>query len=268
MEAVLVELERLPALRLRRVLAVGGGAALAAATALAVMGWPGHERPCRGAEARLAGIWDDPVRAGLRRAFVATGGRRGGADLVGAVGERAGVERRPGRLGESDGQPARGLERGPSMEGPGPELGDELGPASRAGLVQHLRHVQLDGVLGAVELGGDLLIRQTAQHALEDLGLAGREVERALRLGEPRRLERLLQAAGDRDPSSGSSETYMWLGAAPQLKEWLSDREFTGFRVKGQTVDNKDFAIGLEIKQNEVAPPPPPPRGRPMRRAS
>src|SRR6266568_9401039 len=116
MEAVLVELERLPALRLRRVLAVGGGAALAAATALAVMGWPGHERPCRGAEARLAGIWDDPVRAGLRRAFVATGGRRGGADLVGAVGERAGVERRPGRLGESDGQPARGLERGPSME--------------------------------------------------------------------------------------------------------------------------------------------------------
>ncbi len=69
--ALLEELDRTP--RRRRRLA--GAAGLAAAGLVALYGYLGPEAKelCRGAELKLAGIWDAPRKSRLREAFLATG---------------------------------------------------------------------------------------------------------------------------------------------------------------------------------------------------
>ncbi len=74
MDALLAALERDPA-RVRKRWLVGGSA-IAAAIALAV-GYRGLQRQqsqvCRGAEGKLAGVWDDARKNAVHRAFAATG---------------------------------------------------------------------------------------------------------------------------------------------------------------------------------------------------
>jgi tetratricopeptide (TPR) repeat protein len=73
MGVLLAALERDPARRWRRLAAAGGVLALAA---IAVFGfWRGSHaaRPCRGAGAQFAGLWDAPRKAALKQAFLASG---------------------------------------------------------------------------------------------------------------------------------------------------------------------------------------------------
>jgi tetratricopeptide (TPR) repeat protein len=74
MEALLDALGRDPAVAWRRRGAVAAGAVLLAG-AVGVTAWVGEQRAglCSGAEARLAGVWDDARRAGVQQAFNATG---------------------------------------------------------------------------------------------------------------------------------------------------------------------------------------------------
>jgi tetratricopeptide (TPR) repeat protein/predicted Ser/Thr protein kinase len=76
MDALLARLERGSPFRARRVAAaVAAALALAGGGALVV----GLDRtPCRGAERRLAGVWDEPTRAAVRAAFVAADPAAGG----------------------------------------------------------------------------------------------------------------------------------------------------------------------------------------------
>jgi serine/threonine-protein kinase len=75
MDALLAELGHDPAVARRR-WAAGGVAAVLAG--LAIWGFArgggggAEETRCRGGEERLAGVWDDPVRAGVERAFAAS----------------------------------------------------------------------------------------------------------------------------------------------------------------------------------------------------
>ncbi len=52
--------------------------------------------------------------------------------------------------------------------------------------------------------------------------------------------------------STGSSETYNWLGAAPTLARWLADRELHPLRADGQEIPNLDFATGIELAANDI----------------
>ncbi len=52
--------------------------------------------------------------------------------------------------------------------------------------------------------------------------------------------------------STGSSETYNWLGASPTLVQWLGDRQIHPLRADGQEIPNIDFATGIELAANDV----------------
>ena len=64
----------------------------------------------------------------------------------------------------------------------GPEVRDERAAPGEAGLTVQLRDVELDGVLGASEAHGDLLVRQPADDPVEDLAVALGQLD--LGLGE------------------------------------------------------------------------------------
>lgn len=72
MDALLDALGRDPAVRRRRVLAAAGIAALAGVALFGLLRSP-RASTCTGAEARLAGLWDDGVRGAVRAKFAATG---------------------------------------------------------------------------------------------------------------------------------------------------------------------------------------------------
>src|SRR5262249_45974600 len=69
---LLLGLEPRPLVTPRRALVAAAALALGGA-GLALFGRTPGPPPCRGLEARLAGVWDDGLRAATRRAFVATG---------------------------------------------------------------------------------------------------------------------------------------------------------------------------------------------------
>jgi tetratricopeptide (TPR) repeat protein len=74
MEALLSELERDPeAIRRRRLGLAGGALAIAAVVGATMVGASQQRSLCRGAERRLAGAWDEPIRAEVRRAFASSG---------------------------------------------------------------------------------------------------------------------------------------------------------------------------------------------------
>jgi tetratricopeptide (TPR) repeat protein len=74
MEALLAALADDPAIKRRRMLAILGGAATLAIAGVGVTRLSAHNRQlCRGAERKLEGVWDDPVRARLRASFARAG---------------------------------------------------------------------------------------------------------------------------------------------------------------------------------------------------
>jgi serine/threonine protein kinase/tetratricopeptide (TPR) repeat protein len=73
MDALLTELRRDPTAARKRWLAVGGAVVATVAVLLGARhARPTPDPPCRGAEAKLAGIWDDPRKQAVREAFAAT----------------------------------------------------------------------------------------------------------------------------------------------------------------------------------------------------
>ena len=52
--------------------------------------------------------------------------------------------------------------------------------------------------------------------------------------------------------SNLESETYKWLGQAPQLREWIGGRQAKGFRENGLTIFNKTFEGTLEVLVDEI----------------
>ncbi len=74
MDDLLAALRRDPMAARRRWLAVAGGAALLVGAGVAIRhARPAAEAPCRGAERKLAGVWDDARKAAMHAAFTATG---------------------------------------------------------------------------------------------------------------------------------------------------------------------------------------------------
>ncbi|MCX4245365.1 tetratricopeptide repeat protein [Paraliomyxa miuraensis] len=76
MDALLDELERAMGAgrrRLRTVAGIAGGVAIVAWLGAITMASGDAEPPCRGAEGKLAGVWDDDVRSALSAAFEDTG---------------------------------------------------------------------------------------------------------------------------------------------------------------------------------------------------
>jgi phage major head subunit gpT-like protein len=52
--------------------------------------------------------------------------------------------------------------------------------------------------------------------------------------------------------SNQESETYKWLGMAPQMREWIGGRQAKGFRENGITIANKKFEATLEVLVDEI----------------
>lgn len=53
-------------------------------------------------------------------------------------------------------------------------------------------------------------------------------------------------------PSTGRVEEYEWVSALPQMKEWLSDAQFTHLRGYKYTLVNKFWQAGLEVKREDI----------------
>lgn len=52
--------------------------------------------------------------------------------------------------------------------------------------------------------------------------------------------------------SNQESETYKWLGMAPQMREWVGGRQPRGFRENGITIANKRYEATLEVSLDEI----------------
>lgn len=52
--------------------------------------------------------------------------------------------------------------------------------------------------------------------------------------------------------SDQESETYKWLGMAPQMREWIAGRHAKGFRENGITIVNKTFEATMEVLVDEI----------------
>lgn len=52
--------------------------------------------------------------------------------------------------------------------------------------------------------------------------------------------------------SDQSSETYKWLGQAPQMREWVGGRNAKGFRDNGITIENKHYEATQEISVTDM----------------
>lgn len=52
--------------------------------------------------------------------------------------------------------------------------------------------------------------------------------------------------------SNQESETYKWLGMAPQMREWVGGRQAKGFRENGITIFNKTFEGTMEVLLDEI----------------
>jgi phage major head subunit gpT-like protein len=52
--------------------------------------------------------------------------------------------------------------------------------------------------------------------------------------------------------SNQESETYKWLGQAPQMREWIGGRQAKALRDAGVTITNKTFEATLEVLLDEI----------------
>jgi len=53
-------------------------------------------------------------------------------------------------------------------------------------------------------------------------------------------------------PSTTKSNTYGWLGAWPDMREWVGDRVLKDMQEHGYAVTNKDFESTVEVDRNDV----------------
>lgn len=53
-------------------------------------------------------------------------------------------------------------------------------------------------------------------------------------------------------PSAGREVTYAWLGAFPQLREWLGDRVIANLKASDYTIKNKDFEATVAVPRNDI----------------
>lgn len=53
-------------------------------------------------------------------------------------------------------------------------------------------------------------------------------------------------------PSASRSETYLWLGQMPQLREWIGEREIQSFTANSYNIQNKDFELTISIPRNDI----------------
>ena len=55
-----------------------------------------------------------------------------------------------------------------------------------------------------------------------------------------------------RVPSNAASETYGWLGAVPQLREWLGEKKVKYMKDYSYTITNKDWEATVAVDRNEI----------------
>ncbi len=53
-------------------------------------------------------------------------------------------------------------------------------------------------------------------------------------------------------PSSTGSEEYGWLGAFPNVREWLGDRQINGVKSHGYTIRNRDFELTVAVPRPAI----------------
>jgi phage major head subunit gpT-like protein len=54
-------------------------------------------------------------------------------------------------------------------------------------------------------------------------------------------------------PSSARDETYGWLGAFPQLREWVGPRHVKGLKAHGFTTRNRKFESTVSVSRDDIA---------------
>jgi phage major head subunit gpT-like protein len=52
--------------------------------------------------------------------------------------------------------------------------------------------------------------------------------------------------------STGSEETYAWLGQLPNIREWIGSRVIQGLSVYGYTVKNRKFESTVEVARTDI----------------
>jgi len=55
-----------------------------------------------------------------------------------------------------------------------------------------------------------------------------------------------------RTASNSKTEVYPWLGAAPVMEEWLDERSLANIKAYKWTIENKDWANGIEVDRNDI----------------
>lgn len=55
-----------------------------------------------------------------------------------------------------------------------------------------------------------------------------------------------------RIPSDASSESYRWLGSAPQMREWGTGRLAKGLRSESYDIENQEYEATIEVDQKEI----------------
>lgn len=53
-------------------------------------------------------------------------------------------------------------------------------------------------------------------------------------------------------PSSAEANTYAWLGAVPNIREWIGDRVINNLAVSSYTIQNKTFESTISIKRAKI----------------
>lgn len=53
-------------------------------------------------------------------------------------------------------------------------------------------------------------------------------------------------------PSTGSEETYGWIGEFPQLREWIGSRHVKGLEAHSFQIVNQDFESTVSVKRNHI----------------
>lgn len=53
-------------------------------------------------------------------------------------------------------------------------------------------------------------------------------------------------------PSNTRREEYGWLGAMPQIREWLGDRVVNQIAAYGYAIENRDFEMTIRVARNDI----------------
>lgn len=53
-------------------------------------------------------------------------------------------------------------------------------------------------------------------------------------------------------PSSNKSETYGWLGALPQMREWIGSRQIKSLEAAGYTITNKTYEATVGVPREDI----------------